>query len=68
MMMQIFESFLSMKEHTYALETLTRPDNAPPHNDPFDRILISQTKAEDMIFLTHDDNLLHYHENCVLYV
>ncbi|MBQ7592799.1 MAG: hypothetical protein IJU48_00420 [Synergistaceae bacterium] len=57
-----------MKEHTYALETLTRPDNAPPHNDPFDRILISQTKAEDMIFLTHDDNLLHYHENCVLYV
>ena len=63
-----FRELPLMKEHTYSLETLTRPDNVPPHNDPFDRILISQAKTEDMIFLTHDDNLLHYQENCILYV
>ena len=54
--------------HVDALETLRRPDNAPPHHDPFDRILIAQAKSEDMTFLTHDDNLALYHEPCVIVV
>ena len=53
-------------EHVYALETLTRPDNAPPHKDPFDRILISQAKSENMTFLTHDNTLSSYNEPCII--
>ena len=55
-------------EHTYFLETIKRPDDAPPHKDPFDRILIAQAKAENMIFLTHDDTLTFYNEDCIMYV
>ena len=55
-------------EHAYLLETLSRPDDAPTHKDPFDRILISQAKSEHMTFLTHDDNLLYYNEPCILCV
>ena len=55
-------------EHIYTLETLRRPDNAPPHHDPFDRILIAQAKSENMTFLTHDDNLALYNEPCVIVV
>lgn len=55
-------------QHTYFLETLTRPDDAPPHKDPFDRILISQAKSERMTFITHDDRLTAYNEPCILYV
>ena len=38
--------------HVFALETISRPDDAPPHHDPFDRMLIAQAKAENMSFLT----------------
>lgn len=54
--------------HVYTLETLTRPDNVPPHKDPFDRMLISQAKSEGMTFITHDDRLTAYNEPCILYV
>ena len=54
--------------HTYFLETLKRHDDAPPHKAPFDRILIAQAKAENMIFLTHDDTLTFYNEDCIMYV
>lgn len=53
------------KEHTLMLSTLHRPENAPPHNDPFDRMLIAQAKAESMILLTHDSLLKGYGETCV---
>ncbi len=54
-------------KHIYTLETLSRPDDAPPHKDPFDRILISQAKSENMLFLTHDDSLTSYSEPCIIY-
>ena len=54
--------------HTYFLETIKHPDDAPPHKDPFDRILIAQAKAENMIFITHDDTLTYYNEDCIMYV
>ncbi|MBQ7561794.1 MAG: hypothetical protein IJS99_08190 [Synergistaceae bacterium] len=52
-------------EHIQALETLSRPEKAPKHNDPFDKILIAQAKAEGMRFLTHDDLLGDYEESCI---
>lgn len=30
------------------------------HKDPFDRMLISQSKYENMLFLTHDEKLQNY--------
>ena len=61
--------FLSVEmknKHVFALETITRPQNAPKHNDPFDRMLIAQAKAENMSFLTHDSLLPYYEEKCIL--
>ena len=52
-------------KHIFALETLHRRDGSPAHNDPFDRLLIAQAKAEEMLFLTHDNLLSYYDESCV---
>lgn len=63
--------FLSVEmrdKHVYALETLTRAADAPPHHDPFDRMLIAQAKAENMSFLTHDSLLSAYNEKCIISV
>ena len=38
----------------HLLSTLKRPDNAPNHKDPFDRMLICQSLSENMSFITHD--------------
>ncbi|MBQ9058114.1 MAG: type II toxin-antitoxin system VapC family toxin [Atopobiaceae bacterium] len=53
-------------EHIFALKSLSRQDNAPHHNDPFDRLLIAQAKVEGMHLLTHDKLLEGYGEPCVL--
>ena len=52
--------------HVYALETITRADDAPAHHDPFDRILIAQAKAENLSFLTHDSLIPYYNETCIV--
>ena len=60
---------VEMKDrHVFALETITRADGAPPHHDPFDRMLIAQAKAENMSFVTHDSLLPFYEEKCILSV
>ncbi len=60
---------LSVEEsHTFYLDSLHRPSDAPAHKDPFDRMLISQAKAEGLMFLTHDALLPYYGEACVVYV
>lgn len=53
------------REHVIAVTCLSRAKNTPPHNDPFDRILIAQAKTEGMTFLTHDHLLKDYNEACV---
>ena len=53
------------KEHALAISTLRREENTPPHQDPFDRMLIAQAKTENMILLTHDSLLKDYGETCV---
>lgn len=55
-------------KHVFALETLTRMEDAPPHHDPFDRMLIAQAKVENMSFLTHDSLLPFYGEKCIIAV
>ena len=51
--------------HIFAVKSLSRPADAPRHNDPFDRLLIAQAKVEGMHLLTHDELLGGYGESCV---
>ena len=55
-------------EHIFALKTLKREKYSPTHKDPFDRILIAQTKSENMIFLTDDKLLPYYNEPCIVII
>ncbi len=54
--------------HVKALETLTYHNQEQAHNDPFDRIMIAQAKAENLRFVTHDSKIPFYEEACVLAV
>ena len=54
--------------HVLSLETITRQEGAPPHHDPFDRMLIAQAKEENMSLVTHDGLLPYYNEKCVIAV
>ncbi|MCM1327006.1 MAG: type II toxin-antitoxin system VapC family toxin [Bacteroidales bacterium] len=55
-------------KHITALETLIFHNEHQMHNDPFDRIMIAQAKAEDMKFITHDSKMPFYNESCVIVV
>ena len=48
--------------HVIALETLRLKENAAEHKDPFDKILLSQAKADGLTFVTHDDKFLVFDE------
>ena len=65
---QGFVEYSIDQRHIFMIDTLTRPANAPEHNDPFDRLLISQAKADGLTFLTHDSLIPYYNEPCVLSV
>ena len=54
--------------HIFLLKTLSRPNDAPKHNDPFDRILVAQAKAEGIMFLTHDSLIPYYDEPFIISV
>ena len=53
-------------EHIYTVKTLVYPEDAPRHKDPFDRLLLSQAISEGMKFLTADQLIPNYHQDCVL--
>lgn len=55
-------------KHVMALESLKYSGNAPRHNDPFDRIMIAQAKAENLMFLTHDSLIPNYKEPFIIAV
>ena len=63
-----FEILALKVEHIFTLKTLHRSKDAPEHNDPFDRIMISQAKFEDFYFLTDDKLLPFYDESFIIYV
>lgn len=48
--------------HIVALEGLQLRKNEIEHNDPFDRILLAQAKAEGMLLLTHDSKFCLFDE------
>ena len=49
-----FKQLSINNNHIFNVKKLTRDINAPKHNDPFDRLLISQAKTDQLLFLTHD--------------
>ena len=51
--------------HILEVASLRRDETAPPHQDPFDRLLIAQSKAENMLLVTHDSQFAAYHEPTV---
>jgi len=53
------------KEHAITVAGLRATD---AHNDPFDRLLIAQSKYENLMFITCDEHLDGYHEPTVLTV
>ena len=55
-----------MVNHVMMLKTLSRPEDAPAHNDPFDRILLAQAKSENMLFITHDTLIAGYNEPFII--
>ena len=55
-----------LNDHVSYLETLHRPQNAHKHNDPFDRIMVAQAKAEKLMFLTHDSLIPYYKEPFII--
>lgn len=63
-----FHVFPLLERHVYALETIKRPKDAPPHNDPFDRMLLAQAKSEGMKLLTHNSLIPNYNETCIISV
>ena len=50
------------------LGSLRRAETAPPHKDPFDRLLICQAITEEMLFLTHDQRIQEYNAPCIRFV
>jgi len=46
--------------HAMELKNLKRSEDAPPHKDPFDKLMLCQAIAEDMLFMTHDKLIAGY--------
>ncbi len=63
-----YQRLLIREKHIFALGGLKREENAPPHKDPFDRMLICQASAENMMFVTHDSLITGYKLPCILAV
>lgn len=63
-----FELLSVKEEHVFNLKSLKRNEDSPKHNDPFDRIMISQAKTDSLKFITHDTMLPFYNEECIISV
>ncbi len=62
-----FKQLTVNTNHIFNIKNLKRDSNAPKHNDPFDRLLISQAITDNFLFLTHDALLSYYNESCIKY-
>ena len=56
--------------HAHMIGNLKYDLKAAPHEhrDPFDRLLLAQAKVENYLFLTHDQLMPYYNENCIVSV
>jgi len=60
---------LNMKpKHIITASKLDTSGIDKQHSDPFDRLLLSQAKSEHFTFLTHDEKMPLYQEDCVTMV
>ncbi|MBR4569465.1 MAG: type II toxin-antitoxin system VapC family toxin [Candidatus Riflebacteria bacterium] len=62
-----FKQLAIRSNHILNIKSLKRNNDAPKHNDPFDRLLISQAKTDSFLFLTHDSLLADYNESCIMF-
>jgi PIN domain nuclease of toxin-antitoxin system len=53
-------------KHVLVASELDISHVAKEHRDPFDRLLLSQAKADNYSFLTHDARLPLYNEKCTI--
>lgn len=61
-----FEPMTILPSHILAIRDLkVRPGRQLSNQDPFDRLLAAQAKAEGCRFITHDKNLENYDEKCI---
>lgn len=63
-----YQKLLVRENHIFALAGLNRKENASPHKNLFDRMLICQASVENMVFMTHDSLILDYDDPCILAV
>lgn len=61
-----FQKIPVRENHIFALKNLARDAAAPPHKDPFDRMLICQASTENMMFVTHDALIPGYNDPFIL--
>lgn len=57
-----------MDSHVKVFETLIFHNQEQTHKDSFDRIMIAQTRAEGLRFVTHDFKIPFYEEPCAIVV
>ena len=55
-----FKFLPPLENHTLQAKNLKRHENTPPHNDPFDKMMLCQAVAENMQFMTHDSRIAEY--------
>ena len=65
-----FVPLITRNEHAHMIGNLKYDLKAAPreHRDPFDRLLLAQAKVENYLFLTHDQLMSYYNENCIVSV
>ena len=56
------------EEYIVAANHLIWDGEGPEHKDPFDRMLLAQAMTEDMKFMTHDEKIAKFRQNCVILV
>ena len=60
--------FLSIGvESVTEIDNLILKDTEFASKDPFDKLLLSQAKVNNMKFLTHDHVFKHYNESCIVH-
>ena len=57
-----------MPKDIFSLNEIRRKEDVPPHKDPFDRLLLTQSINRKMKFLTHDFMLIGYETDNVIHV
>ena len=56
------------EEYIVAANHLIWDGDGPEHKDPFDRMLLAQAMTEGMKFMTHDEKMAKFQQDCVVLV